>query len=261
MMQILRRGLEGPEVVHWQHFLLGQDLLQSDVDGRFGPKTEQATREFQKRNGLEQDGAVGPLTYAAALQAGFDPHFVDPLGGTSGVNWPPHPIFAPLVSNAEREAIFGQFRYRRVAPDRDDIVFLDDWEEKNVVTIQVKPLSDLTGGPKDGKIRVHRLAAEQIKALFAAWKAQKLLPLLLTWGGGFVPRFVRGSKTNLSNHAWGAAFDVNAAWNPRGAVPVVRGREGSVRELVPIANELGFYWGGHFSYRDGMHFELTQVAG
>jgi len=29
-------------------------------------------------------------------------------------------------------------------------------------------------------------------------------------------------------------------------------------KLVPIANELGFYWGGHFTRRDGMHFELAK---
>jgi hypothetical protein len=33
-----------------------------------------------------------------------------------------------------------------------------------------------------------------------------------------------------------------------------------VRELVPIANELGWYWGGHYRKRlDGMHFELVKV--
>jgi hypothetical protein len=28
---------------------------------------------------------------------------------------------------------------------------------------------------------------------------------------------------------------------------------------VPLAHEHGFYWGGHFSVRDGMHFEVAQV--
>jgi hypothetical protein len=37
-----------------------------------------------------------------------------------------------------------------------------------------------------------------------------------------------------------------------------------VRELVPIANQHGFYWGGHFRYNkhtdqsDGMHFEWAR---
>jgi peptidoglycan hydrolase-like protein with peptidoglycan-binding domain len=52
-MRILRRGSEGDDVRRWQHFLLGQNLLEGGVDGRFGPLTEKATRTFQQRNGLE----------------------------------------------------------------------------------------------------------------------------------------------------------------------------------------------------------------
>jgi hypothetical protein len=99
----------------------------------------------------------------------------------------------------------------------------------------------------------------QVQMLFRAWEDAGLRNRLLTWAGGFVPRFVRGSRTTLSNHAWGTAFDVNVAWNARGAMPALRGEKGSVRELVPIANDFGFYWGGHFSRRDGMHFEAARV--
>lgn len=74
-----------------------------------------------------------------------------------------------------------------------------------------------------------------------------------------MPRFVRGSRTTLSNHSWGTAFDINYAWNCLGALPALRGEKGSVRELVPIAHRHGFYWGGHFSRRDGMHFEVARV--
>ncbi|MGH8628263.1 MAG: M15 family metallopeptidase [Gammaproteobacteria bacterium] len=31
--------------------------------------------------------------------------------------------------------------------------------------------------------------------------------------------------------------------------------------MVPIANAFGFFWGGHFSRRDGMHFEVARVLG
>ncbi|MGH7342522.1 MAG: M15 family metallopeptidase, partial [Candidatus Rokuibacteriota bacterium] len=66
----------------------------------------------------------------------------------------------------------------------------------------------------------------------------------------------------LSNHAWGAAFDLNEEHNLLGHVPGLRGERGAVRELVPYANELGFYWGGHFLGRaDGTHFEVARPLG
>lgn len=52
------------------------------------------------------------------------------------------------------------------------------------------------------------------------------------------------------------------AYNPLGARPALVGQKGSVRELVPIANKWGFYWGGHYSGRkDGMHFEVAVLKG
>jgi hypothetical protein len=45
-------------------------------------------------------------------------------------------------------------------------------------------------------------------------------------------------------------------------VPALLGHDGTVRELVSIANAHGFYWGGHFRNRpDGMHFEIAEVRG
>lgn len=260
-MQILRRGSEGEAVQQWQHFLLGEGLLNGGVDGVFGPMTEASTKAFQRRVRLPADGVVGPLTYAAALQEGFDLGFTDPHGGTSGPDWPPPPIFAPLISNVERGEIFGAFRFERIAPGKDDIRILGNWEAEHIVTITVPQLKSVEGAPRSGRIRVHKLVQEQYRALFARWEEAQLVDLVRTWAGGFVPRFVRGSSKTLSNHAWGTAFDINVAWNARGAMPALRSHEGSVRELVPLANELGFYWGGHFSRRDGMHFEVARVLG
>jgi hypothetical protein len=104
---------------------------------------------------------VGPLTVAAALRAGFDPGFSDPLGGTSGVNWPPPPAFAPLVSNRQRGEIFGVFRFERVAPNKDDIRILDNWEARNVVPLTIPQLAGVTGASRSGRIRVHRLVTER----------------------------------------------------------------------------------------------------
>jgi hypothetical protein len=95
--------------------------------------------------------------------------------------------------------------------------------------------------------------------LWADWERAGLLHLVLTWHGSYVARFVRGSDRTLSNHAFGSAFDINFAWNKLGTVPALVGQKGTVRELVQIANDNGFYWGGHFKRLDGMHFEVAQV--
>jgi hypothetical protein len=258
-MQILRRGGEGDEVRRWQRFLIGQSLLQSAADGVFGPVTERATRAFQRRAKIDLDGMVGPMTYAAALQRGFDPGFTDPHGGEDGGDWPPRPDFLPLVANADRAAVFGEFRYEPVGPDTDDIRILGGWQKANIQPVTVPQLVGVKGAPATGRIWVHTLVVEQVRALFQAWDDAGLTDLILTWDGSFVPRFVRGSRTTLSNHAWGTAFDVNYPWNRLGTVPAMRGDKGSVRALVPVADDHGFYWGGHFSRRDGMHFEVARV--
>lgn len=68
--QNLERGLGGGRVSAAQEQLsaLGYDLGPHGIDGKLGPDTEQAIRDFQEENGLEEDGVIGPLT-AAAMQA------------------------------------------------------------------------------------------------------------------------------------------------------------------------------------------------
>ena len=66
--QLLRRGDSGAAVATWQWRLvqaLGRDLA---VDEHFGPRTEQATRDFQRDNGLAVDGIVGRNTRAAMVR-------------------------------------------------------------------------------------------------------------------------------------------------------------------------------------------------
>lgn len=81
---------------------------------------------------------------------------------------------------------------------------------------------------------------------------------MLTYEGSFASRFISGSTTSLSGHAFGSAFDINAAQNVFGSRPPLVGDRGSTRALVPLANKWGFYWGGHLGSRpDGIHFEIV----
>jgi GH25 family lysozyme M1 (1,4-beta-N-acetylmuramidase) len=60
-MNTIRRGSTGPDVVAWQK------ILGLVPDGDFGPVTETATMEWQRKNEITVDGVVGPQTWAKAL--------------------------------------------------------------------------------------------------------------------------------------------------------------------------------------------------
>lgn len=97
-------------------------------------------------------------------------------------------------------------------------------------------------------------------ALWASWANAGLLEQVMNFDGTYDPRFVRSSaaKQTLSNHAFAVAFDINAKWNGFGAEPARRGMKGCLYDLVPIANQHNFFWGGHYkNRRDGMHFEYV----
>jgi hypothetical protein len=246
-------GSTGDAVKRWQTFLVGQGA-RIVADGVFGPRTLEATKAWQRGAGVVATGVVDEATLDAARARG--------LGEVHESDWPPPPSFPPLVTNMERARVFGSFAYvpSPVPSNPEGIRITDGWDRLNIVSVVIPQISTLQGGPKDGRVQFHKLVAERAKQLFAKWEELGLLSKLLTWGGSWAPRFVRGSNVNLSNHAFGTAFDVNVAWNMLGAVPAAVGTTGSVRELVGSANDLGFYWGGHFKDRvDGMHFELARL--
>jgi hypothetical protein len=178
-------------------------------------------------------------------------------------DFPPKPAFPPLVSNDARAKIFGRFAYV-AAPTSDNpeaIRITDNWQKENIVWVPIPQMAKKgLGDGKNGGMYLHKLGVSQLLNLWDAWDKAGLLDLVLEFDGSFAPRFVRGSKTSLSNHAWGCAFDINYQWNQLGHEPAPVGAKGSVRKLVPIANAWGFFWGGHYSGRkDGMHFELTVI--
>jgi hypothetical protein len=261
VLPALRIGMRGPRVFAWQTFLVGQGFDLGETDGAFGERTRDATRAFQTMHGLPHDGVAGQQTLLKAAALGFE-IVEEPADDDTGSNFPRHPGFAPLTSDAQRAALFGRFEYvaAPVPGNAEAIRILGTWESDNIEKVAIPQLRKALGASAPVAMRFHRSAAAQLRGLWNDWEQAGLLNRVLSYEGAFVARFVRGSYTTLSNHAFGSAFDINYAWNKLNARPVLVGQKGSVRELVQIANSWGFYWGGHYSKRkDGMHFEIAYL--
>lgn len=260
MINYLRKGSRGVYVERWQFFLVGCGLLER-ADGVFGLTTHNATVEFQKKNKLTADGIVGNSTYATAMKQGFI--LVEdnaPETEEHGANWPPKPNFKTW-SKTETEENLGTIKFKK---DRKGILKITNgWDRKNITTINIPQLNKIgqKWGHDNGDILFNKKAAKQMIALWNAWEKAGYLEYVLNWGGSYQPRFIRGSTTRLSNHAYGTAFDINIRTNALGKLPPLKGQHGSVREMVPLANKYGFFWGGHYDKRkDGMHFELAKFV-
>ncbi len=76
--QMLRRGSADADKTKQLQEMLNGGGAQLEVDGKFGPKTQEAVRAFQKKNGLGVDGVVGPKT----LEALNNPSQSEPNAGT-----------------------------------------------------------------------------------------------------------------------------------------------------------------------------------
>lgn len=221
-------------------------------------------RAMQRRLGVRDDGDFGPRTLAAfhslADLADSRETQRDTLpDGTLVTDMLTPPSGARSMTALERTARFGSFEFRPapVSGMPEAIQITKRSPLFKIAEVHLPQLVGVTGFPKSGKVLFHAAAADQLVVLVEAWESAGLLDRILSWAGSYVPRFVRGSQVTLSNHSWGTAFDINAAWNGLGKTPAQVGETGSVRELVSIAYRLGWFWGGHFSRPDGMHFEIA----
>lgn len=65
-LPVLKRGSRSDYVLAWQKFLnLNGYICCGAEDGIFGPNTENAVKAFQLSKGLDPDGIIGKLTWAA----------------------------------------------------------------------------------------------------------------------------------------------------------------------------------------------------
>jgi hypothetical protein len=96
---------------------------------------------------------------------------------------------------------------------------------------------------------------DMVKPLTKAFKAlikTGAVSELKTWDGCFNIRKMR--KGNLmSLHSWGVAIDVNAFENGLHQQPKLSAG------FVKCFTDAGFDWGGTWSRKDGMHFQLSKI--
>ncbi len=142
-----------------------------------------------------------------------------------------------------RDAV-GVFRYTaigggRIAPD-------PAWVEEYIVTEQVPIL---------GSVTCNKYMMPQLKAALAEVQTSGLGDKINPgeYAGCYYPRFIAGS-TQLSNHSFGLALDMNVPGNQRGTVGDLD------RQVVAIFKRWGFAWGGDWSWTDPMHFELARIV-
>ena len=167
------------------------------------------------------------------------------------------------LKESERQRLFGPLTFRVIEGGKGRVDVDDEWEARSVCTVVLPQIVGKTSygkKMKSGKVRFHRLVVPQLLGAFQEIEDAGLLGFVLTWGGSFVARLIRGSTTTLSNHALAVAFDINPEWNGLGAQPAMVGIKGQVRSLVAILESWGFFWGGFYRNRkDGMHFEAVRV--
>lgn len=130
--------------------------------------------------------------------------------------------------------------------------------ERQLVSV-VPPFRMTYEGKPIQAIRFHRKASAALQAaLKEIWDHyahdQKQIDTLgiSRYAGAYNPRFIRGSSSKWSNHAYGAAIDLNAEDNGFG-----KGHGTIPQPVIDAFKRQGARWGGDYHGRtDPMHFEF-----
>ncbi|HET7734950.1 MAG TPA: N-acetylmuramoyl-L-alanine amidase [Nocardioidaceae bacterium] len=110
--------LAGDDVLGLQQRLLDLGFKVGRVDGRFGPQTERAVKEFQRNVGIPADGTCGPATLKALSR------------------------LAPLVTGGRPNAMRAEERLRRDGPQLVGKVVVIDPGTSHVEDPELRALAD-----------------------------------------------------------------------------------------------------------------------
>ena len=189
---------------------------------------------------------------------------VEPIYEQKAGQAPPPPSVERIrgLTVDQKNDKFGKFSYVPAPTPKNPeaIKVTDDWATKNLITVTIPQLKGVPGYHSNGQIMLHKAVAGQFQAFFAAIESYGLSSQILAFGGAYDARFVRGSSSTLSPHAWGTAVDINHPYNGWGQKPAPEDQKGSCIPFVGIAESMGLTWGGRFQTQDGMHFEAAAIV-
>ena len=135
---------------------------------------------------------------------------------------------------------------------------LKKWGDPTIVTNELKYMTvwdvptHLEIGVIPKKLYCNKLIVAPLIQAFDNLIDRGFVKELKTWDGCFNVRRKRG-LTSMSLHSWGIAIDVNAAWNGLNKTPQLSAG------FVKCFTDAGFDWGGTWTRKDGMHFQLKTI--
>lgn len=144
LISIMRLADNSPQVKFLQSTLKGYGYYLDELDGNYGPKTEQAVKEFQEANLLEQDGVAGPQTLAK-LTSG-EVKTKEPMPQPEEVEIPEE---EPEVTTEEKEA--------DVMPRFNTIEEMPTWAKDTIVKMCEKGFLNGTGAGLDLSLDMIRI--------------------------------------------------------------------------------------------------------
>lgn len=137
--------------------------------------------------------------------------------------------------------VFGEFAAYPQSADPAYLTMSTSWYDAHVSTRSVPIL---------GRVTCNDALFPMLVGALHDVRAAGLGGELHVYSGCYAARTVaRSTIAPPSQHAYGAAIDINAPENPYGATPTMDPR------IVKIFEHWGFDWGGDFLIPDGMHFE------
>lgn len=203
-----------------------QKLLGIKADGDFGTITESGVRSFQYTHGIIADGIVGVATWMK-------------LGKSK-----------PATDRDKLISRFGN-------PMEDPRLF----ETQYMMTFFIQKEFPEVSFPK---VYMNRHLIPEFKKVIAILKQKNLLKEIKTYGGCWLPRYIRGYEAQkiLSIHTWALAIDFNASDNPLGMTKqqaLDMGLTPFSKEFDQVWRDCGWVCGIDFKRGDGMHYQNVNV--